>query len=417
MKPAIRVENLSKQYRIGTRSRRANRNLTESIVEGASAFWRGLTQRAGGDDGADHFWALKDVSFEVQPGEVVGIIGRNGAGKSTLLKILSRITEPTSGRAVVRGRMGSLLEVGTGFHPELTGLENIYLNGSVLGMSRREIDRKFDEIVAFAGVEGFLNTPVKRYSSGMYVRLAFAVAAHLEPGILIVDEVLAVGDVDFQRRCFEKMDELRRSGRTVLLVSHNLGSVVSLAGRVITLDQGVLVSEGRPDREVSQYLLGLTKPGRCPLGERNDREGDGRARIVAMSFRNGRGELVEQAICGESLNITLGIHAIDADEVIDIIALSCWTIEGTKVFHVDNHLRAASLVRYGRDREYICEFPRLPLPPGLYQWNALLKGDGHIRDHVRAGAVLEVLPGDFFRVGRTTPIDGGGIVFLDHLWK
>ena len=210
MKPAIRVENLSKQYRIGTRTRGASRNLTESIVGGASAVWRGLTGRGRGGDGADAFWALKDVSFEVQPGEVVGIIGRNGAGKSTLLKILSRIAEPTSGRAVVRGRMGSLLEVGTGFHPELTGRENIYLNGSILGMSRQEINARFDEIVAFSEIEQFLDTPVKRYSSGMYVRLAFAIAAHLQPEILVVDEVLAVGDSEFQKKCIGMMQDVGR---------------------------------------------------------------------------------------------------------------------------------------------------------------------------------------------------------------
>ncbi len=207
MKPAIQIEDLSKRYRIGMRSTRPNRNLTESIVEGASALWRGLTGRPRGAEDAGEFWALKDVSFHVQPGEVVGIIGRNGAGKSTLLKILSRIAEPTSGRAVVRGRMASLLEVGTGFHPELTGRENIYLNGSILGMTRGEINLKLDQIIGFAEIERFLDTPVKRYSSGMYVRLAFAVAAHLDPEILIIDEVLAVGDAAFQEKCIGKMKE------------------------------------------------------------------------------------------------------------------------------------------------------------------------------------------------------------------
>src|SRR5262249_26690646 len=227
MKPAIRVENVSKHYRLGTRSRGVTHNLTESIVEGAAGLWRGLTGRPRGDDGEDTVWALRDVSLAVQPGEVVGVIGRNGAGKSTLLKILSRITEPTTGRAVVRGRMGSLLEVGTGFHPELTGRENIYLNGSILGMSRGEIDRKFDEIVAFSEIEKFLDTPVKRYSSGMYVRLAFAVAAHLEPEILVVDEVLAVGDAAFQKKCLGKMQEAGRHGQTVVFVSHNMQAVQS----------------------------------------------------------------------------------------------------------------------------------------------------------------------------------------------
>jgi lipopolysaccharide transport system ATP-binding protein len=244
MKPAIRVENLSKQYRIGKKARPRSHNLTESIADGASALWRGLTNRTRGGDGADEFWALKDVSFEVQPGEVVGIIGRNGAGKSTLLKILSRIAEPTSGRAVVRGRMASLLEVGTGFHPELTGRENVYLNGSILGMCRREINRKFDEIAAFAEIDQFLDTPVKRYSSGMYVRLAFAVAAHLEPEILIIDEVLAVGDAGFQAKCLGQMGAASRAGRTVLFVTHNMAAIRALCQRVMVLQGGSIVCDG-----------------------------------------------------------------------------------------------------------------------------------------------------------------------------
>src|SRR5438445_11177409 len=225
MKPAIVVENLIKSYRIGQRER-GYRTFREAMVDAAKAPFRRLRQ-LGSDEtnGDDTFWALKDVSFEVQPGEVVGIIGRNGAGKSTLLKILSQIVEPTSGYAEVRGRMGSLLEVGTGFHPELTGRENIYLNGSILGMANREINKKFDEIVAFSEIEKFLDTPVKRYSSGMYVRLAFAVAAHLEPEILVVDEVLAVGDASFQKKCLGKMQEIGRRGQTVLFVSHNMQAV------------------------------------------------------------------------------------------------------------------------------------------------------------------------------------------------
>ena len=206
-------------------------------------------------DKVEEFWALKDVSFDVKEGEIVGIIGRNGAGKSTLLKILSRITEPTAGRIVLRGRVASLLEVGTGFHPELTGRENIFLNGAILGMRRTEIRRKFDEIVAFSGVERFLDTPVKRYSSGMYVRLAFAVAAHLEPEILIVDEVLAVGDVDFQKKCLGKMEEVsRREGRTVLFVSHNLGSIADLAKRGILMESGCVAKDGQISDAISYYL-------------------------------------------------------------------------------------------------------------------------------------------------------------------
>ncbi len=262
MKPAIRVENLSKSYRLGTRMSGGYRTLRETINDSVAGAWNGLRRRFGGTGIGtanghardDAFWALKDVSFEVQPGEVVGIIGRNGAGKSTLLKVLSRIAEPTAGRCEVRGRMASLLEVGTGFHQELTGRENIYMNGSILGMSRKEINRKFDEIVAFSEIEQFLDTPVKRYSSGMYVRLAFAVAAHLEPEILLVDEVLAVGDIGFQQKCLGKMNGLSQSGRTVLFISHNLAALRTLCTRAISLEKGRMVAEGTVENCVATYL-------------------------------------------------------------------------------------------------------------------------------------------------------------------
>jgi lipopolysaccharide transport system ATP-binding protein len=250
----IRVKNLGKRYRIGVAQQRHD-TLRDALVAGLRDPLAWLRQDGRGLDGdADTIWALRDVSFEVKRGEVVGIIGRNGAGKSTLLKILSRITRPTEGRAVIKGRVGSLLEVGTGFHPELTGRENIYLSGAILGMRKAEIERNFDEIVAFAEIEKFLDTPVKRYSSGMYVRLAFAVAAHLEPEILLVDEVLAVGDAAFQKKCLGKMGDVAQEGRTVLFVSHNMVAVQSLCRRAIWLDDGKIVEEGQPSRVVSGYL-------------------------------------------------------------------------------------------------------------------------------------------------------------------
>lgn len=243
---AIRVDGLGKRYRIGTR-REAYATIRETLTRLAAAPFRARSREK-------HVWALRDVSFEVRWGEIVGIIGRNGTGKTTLLKLLSRITEPTEGGADVWGRLGSLLEVGTGFHPELTGRENIYLNGAILGMTRSEIARRFDEIVAFAGVETFLDTAVKHYSSGMYVRLAFAVAAHLEPEIMLVDEVLAVGDAAFQQRCLGKMQEISQGGRTVLLVSHHMGTVQRLCERAILLDGGRVVKDGPSDSVVSAYL-------------------------------------------------------------------------------------------------------------------------------------------------------------------
>src|ERR1700726_2621507 len=245
----IIVENLSKRYLLGHREPQQHATFREMLTQEAKNFARKAIDLAHGreivqGDEVEEFWALKDVNFEVQKGDVLGIIGRNGAGKSTLLKILSRITEPTRGRVAIRGRVASLLEVGTGFHPELTGRENIFLNGAVLGMTQREIRKKFDEIVAFAEVEKFLDTPVKHYSSGMYVRLAFAVAPHLESEVLIVDEVLAVGDAEFQKKCLGKMKDVGDHGRTVLFVSHNMQAVRSLCPRALLLDGGQVVVDG-----------------------------------------------------------------------------------------------------------------------------------------------------------------------------
>lgn len=259
----IRAEGLGKKYVIGHQAEQGrNPTLRDVVANAAKGYIRSARSMIHGQqlvagDSIEEFWALKDVSFEIKRGDVVGIIGRNGAGKSTLLKVLSRITEPSEGRVAIKGRVASLLEVGTGFHPELTGRENIYLNGAILGMTRAEIRRKFDEIVDFSGIEKFLDTPVKRYSSGMYVRLAFAVAAHLEPEILIVDEVLAVGDADFQRKCLGKMRDVAGSGRTVLFVSHNIASLSALTGRCIFMEKGNVVNSG-PTREiVGQYLTGM----------------------------------------------------------------------------------------------------------------------------------------------------------------
>ena len=243
MKPIIEVRNLSKQYKIGQKQKYL------SLRDSITGFFKNKRQREESD-----FWALDDVSFDVQAGESIGIIGRNGAGKSTLLKILSRITPPTKGKVILRGRMASLLEVGTGFHPELTGRENVYFNASILGLRKAEVNKKFDEIVAFSGVEQFIDTPLKHYSSGMQLRLAFAVAAHLEPEILVIDEVLAVGDAEFQKKCLGKMDEVSKSGRTVLFVSHNMGAVQNLCKNSLWLDKGKIMAVGATNQIINQYL-------------------------------------------------------------------------------------------------------------------------------------------------------------------
>jgi lipopolysaccharide transport system ATP-binding protein len=295
---ALRIEHLSKEYSIGARQA-SYRTLRDTIVEALGAPFRRVGkllrgQAAGVADLDERIWALKDVSLEIKRGEVVGLIGRNGAGKSTLLKILARITEPTQGRAAIHGRVGSLLEVGTGFHAELTGRENIYLNGAILGMKRGEIARKFDEIVAFAEVEKFIDTPVKHYSSGMYLRLAFAVAAHLEPEILLVDEVLAVGDARFQRKCLNKMQDVGQQGRTVVFVSHSMPAITRLCARAILLEEGTVSKDGPAPQVVGAYLNSdLGTMARREWPEPEQRPGKDIARLCAVRVRTEQGAVVD----------------------------------------------------------------------------------------------------------------------------
>ncbi len=290
---AIKVENLSKSYIIRHQQEERYTALRDVITNGAVNLGKRLTGRGPAqDNGREEFWALNDVSFEIKQGERVGIIGRNGAGKSTLLKVLSRITEPTKGRVTLHGRVASLLEVGTGFHPELTGRENVYLNGAILGMTRREIVRKFDEIVDFAGVEKFLDTPVKRYSSGMYVRLAFAVAAHLEPEILVVDEVLAVGDAEFQKKCMGKMGEAAMEGRTVLFVSHNMQAISTLCERTILLNAGCVSMLGPTRQVVERYLEVKAEQRAEAIWDFEHASGTNVVKLHAVRALNSQGEIV-----------------------------------------------------------------------------------------------------------------------------
>ena len=300
---AIKVEQLGKQYRIGVSPIRY-RTLRESLVESINIPAR-LKRRKNGEE-LDKIWALRDISFEVKKGQVLGVIGRNGAGKSTLLKILSRVTEPSEGFAEIRGQVGSLLEVGTGFHPELTGRENIYLNGAILGMNKIEIDAKFDQIVAFAEVEQFIDTPVKRYSSGMYLRLAFAVAAHLEPDILVVDEVLAVGDAEFQRRCLGKMSDVAKQGRTVLFVSHNMSAILRLTEEAILLDKGHLVMRAPTQETVDYYMsTGYAQTGQR-IWEADEIPETARPfRPVALRLCDQKGKVVDTVRSTEPITITI----------------------------------------------------------------------------------------------------------------
>ena len=307
--PIIEIQGISKSYTIGKKE--AYGSLRDEIMQTITAPFRRRAKGAITNADDTTIWALKDVSFEVQEGEVIGIIGRNGAGKSTLLKILSRITEPTSGRIVMHGRVASLLEVGTGFHPELTGRENIFLNGALLGMTRAEIKAKFDEIVAFSEIEKFLDTPVKRYSSGMYVRLAFAVAAHLEPEILIVDEVLAVGDVRFQRKCMEKMGDVSKAGRTVLFVSHSMPAITRLCQRALLLSDGRVVQDGPAHKVVSAYFrsgLGTSATREWP--DLDNAPGDDVVRLRSIHLQDEDGKLCEVVDITQSLEIEITFDVV-----------------------------------------------------------------------------------------------------------
>jgi lipopolysaccharide transport system ATP-binding protein len=391
--PAIVVEGLAKRYKIG-RLLPPAQSWRGALVGMVRGHLRRLAMLSEGGDEDEFVWALRDVSLVVQPGEVVGIIGRNGAGKSTLLKILSRVVWPTGGRAVIHGRVGSLLEVGTGFHPELTGRENIYLNGAILGMTRAEIRRKFDEIVAFAEIDRFLDTPVKRYSSGMYVRLAFAVAAHLEPEILMVDEVLAVGDAQFQRKCLGKMNAVSRQGRTILFVSHNMTAVRNLCPRAICLREGCLVQDGDAAAVIQSYLAENADARAAPDADLRDwptRKGNGEARIVHARLLDADGrvsgvfnrlgpmviEFSFESRCRSRLN--LAAACATADDGIKVLQLA----------HQDTPGFTPGVVC--GQRTVRIRIPALPLQCGDYQWNLSI----HTEALAPVDCVYEVLP---FRV-------------------
>ncbi len=419
MPPIISVENLSKSYLVGHQSGSSERYtaLREVLGRSAKNFVRkGLDMARGrqivqGDE-VEEFWALKDVSFEAQQGEVLGIIGRNGAGKSTLLKILSRITEPTQGRVSLRGRVASLLEVGTGFHPELTGRENIFLNGAILGMTRSEIKRKFDEIVAFAEVDKFLDTPVKRYSSGMYVRLAFAVAAHLDPEILVVDEVLAVGDMAFQRKCLGKMRDVASQGRTVLIVSHNMPMIKALCTLALLLSGGKVEMNGNVDHCIQAYLTN-DSVDELDLERRTDRQGTGEikftsARVEAQIGRN----LVPM---GSGFQIVVDYAA----------SVGCDKCDCS--IHINDQwgqplLRFASResgipfsIEPGAGR-ITCHVPKMQLLPGKY--NLLLAASRppayEYFDYIANACSFEVVPADVYQTGK---IPEYGVFYTECEWK
>jgi lipopolysaccharide transport system ATP-binding protein len=416
LKAAIRTEGLGKRYRLRGRSG-GYKTVRESLSNAVSRWWRRPLGAPGEDsEPPQEFWALSDVSLEIGAGEVVGLIGRNGAGKSTLLKVLAGITEPTEGRAEIRGRIGSLLEVGTGFHPELSGGENVYLNGAILGMPARTISRRFDEIVAFAEVEKFVDTPVKHYSSGMHMRLAFAVAAYLETEILLVDEVLAVGDLAFQEKCLGKMGDLSRSGRTVVFVSHSLASISSLCQSALWLDQGRLKLEGNVSDVVSKYVSSVHGLSSQPLGGRMDRSGDGAVRFEEVQYRNGRGERVGSLGVGEDLTIELRYRS-GGREALEPVSTSIVFVNqlGTAVFTCFSDLVRADLRGLAPVGRLVCRIPRLPLAPGTYSLTLALVVGGRTADKIRDAATLKVVEGDYFGSGKL-PRAENACVMVDHLW-
>jgi lipopolysaccharide transport system ATP-binding protein len=401
----VRVENLVKKYVIAHQNQGANTTLRDAIASGAKSLSRIFLTTCGNkipSPNREDFWALKNVSFEIKQGDVVGIIGRNGAGKSTLLKILSRITEPTKGRISIKGRVASLLEVGTGFHPELTGRENIYLNGAILGMSKAEITRKFDEIVAFAEVEKFLDTPVKHYSSGMYVRLAFAVAAHLEPEILIVDEVLAVGDMQFQKKCLGKMGNVAKEGRTILFVSHNMSTVESLCDRGILLESGSLCLDSTSEEAVRVYLeKSYSLAQELPLDQRSDRTGSGKVRVTSFRILNEKGNEEQALQSGKNYYFEVGYSNNIKNRLNNVvISIDLYDEKGIRVLLLRTNFTNNNLTLDSDKGYIICRIKNLPLVYGLYRVSIYIShADSETLDYIEDALSVAVDGGDFFGTG------------------
>ena len=418
---AITVEGLGKAYRLGVQQQRAD-TLVGAIGATLKAPFRNFRKLSrlntfdSERDSEDTLWALKDISFEVKVGEVVGLVGRNGAGKSTLLKVLSRIADPTEGEATIRGRVSSLLEVGTGFHPELTGRENVYMNGCILGMKKREIDRKFDEIVAFSGVERFLDTPVKRYSSGMKVRLGFSVAAHLEPEVLIVDEVLAVGDAEFQQKCLGKMQNVAGSGRTVLFVSHNMGAIQNLCTRAISLRDGRIIMDGDCSEVVSHYLATMIKPESGGITLDNpERAITGDIHLTGGRLLDDKGTEVSRVDSGSAATFEFGYANPQRHRNFKLRIIIKDT-DGVAIYAL--HSGDAGF-NFQADREGTLRVtvPRLGLPLGRYVVaTAVITADHQVSDRMPNALFFSVETSSFFPTGRTPPRRFGRAL-IEQSWE
>jgi len=393
--------------------------LRDVIGEGIQKLWSRIRHpEYYTHENLEEFWALKDINLEVQVGDRLGIIGRNGAGKTTLLKVLSRITEPTTGKIKIKGRVASLLEVGTGFHPELTGRENIYLNGAILGMTRSEIKRKFDEIVDFAGVEHFLDTPVKRFSSGMYVRLGFSVAAHLEPEILVVDEVLAVGDISFQKKCIGKMDSVAKEGRTILFVSHQMQAITNLCNRVILLDRGKIIERGETKEVVDKYLNEKATGNIISIASRKDREGNGVVKIIDTWVENDRMQKTGQVQTGSRISICAKYQVLDRKNIKGFnVAFALNTIQYIQVTDLYNVTTGDKLDLPDSETGIIrCTIRKLPVNVGIYTYNIMVRDQNlDIIDYIIEAGRFDVIEGDYFGTGKITWSDR--LIMMEHKWE
>ena len=416
--PSISVKGLGKRYRLGQRE--PYKTLRDAVTNAVVAPFRHArgSSAAANDSHAvrptrEYIWALRNVSFEIPGGEAVGIIGPNGAGKTTLLKILSRITEPTEGMARVRGRVGSLLEVGTGFHFELTGRENVYLNGAILGMRKNEIDRRFDEIVKFTEIEKFIDTPVKRYSDGMRVRLGFAVAAHLQPEILLVDEVLAVGDAAFQRKCLSKMGDVVSEGRTVLLVSHNMASIQSLCTQAFALSRGTLFASGDVNDVIARYIESIGNLEVVSVAERTDRRGNGRLRFVGLAI-SGAANPNDIVQCGAPVTFELTYEG--RAPLRNVVAeLLFYDQYGNCLLVANSGFVGKQFEEIPERGSFLCHFDNFPFMPGVYHLRLCCDVNGIEADNIKNAATIQVVEGDFNGSGKLPP-KGWGHIAVPHDW-
>jgi lipopolysaccharide transport system ATP-binding protein len=407
-KPAIEVNGLGKRFEIGA-APGGYMLLTEQITE--------RVRRRGRRPKKQEFWALQDINFEVQQGETFGVIGHNGAGKSTLLKILSRITPPTLGEARLRGRVGALLEVGTGFHPELTGRENVFLNGAILNMPRAEIQRRFDEIVEFADIGPFIDTPVKRYSSGMQLRLAFSVAAHLEPEILIVDEVLSVGDVSFQQKCLDRMEDVSREGRTIVFISHNLGAVRNLCDRAMLLSRGRVNAIGGVGDVINEYIGEVERDLPRSLRERENRDGTGDLRFVDMRLER-NGQVIDSPTSGEDCDIVLSYETENGRSFRTVnFGITLFSLEDSMpLLNLSSETAGAVFHDVPAKGEARCTLHKCPLPAGQYFLSITADLSGEMLDGVHRAFEMTVSGGDFYGSGRQ-PHPDHRTVLVPHEWS